>query len=389
MRMSTTAAYVVCSAALASMLTLGAWLGLGGQAAMLVLGTGVIMLACQTAAHAAGQRQSGALQLREETARRLELDAGPPTANLVQAHLRLDAEIEQSLGRVNAESEAAALGLIDEVGKINLAAHAVLDYLADSKASTDKFESKIEQNVDIVANLGAFVGEMPQLLRKEMEIVKDTAKEIEALGALTVLIKEISRQTDLLALNAAIEAARAGDAGRGFSVVADEVRKLSERSTKAAALIDAGLSRALANIEGALKLSSLDSSEQEAAQMVASINTLRDGYETTRQFYKNLVDVTMDQSGVLADGISEVMGQIQFQDVIRQRIDRIVAAASQRNALLVDFSDALSGKDSRLANIPVSMDDVVTQYMAIEARHASNSRIHESESDGLAKIELF
>ncbi|WFS62466.1 methyl-accepting chemotaxis protein [Pseudodesulfovibrio thermohalotolerans] len=79
------------------------------------------------------------------------------------------------------------------------------------------------------------VGVQSEALKESMDHLDRQTKDI---GAIMQVIDDIADQTNLLALNAAIEAARAGDAGRGFSVVADEVRKLAEKTMTATSEVD-------------------------------------------------------------------------------------------------------------------------------------------------------
>lgn len=85
---------------------------------------------------------------------------------------------------------------------------------------------------ETINKLAATIDEMFNsflIARNKVENLDNTISQINSIAD---VINGVANQTNLLALNASIEAARAGDAGKGFSVVAEEIRKLAEEVLK-------------------------------------------------------------------------------------------------------------------------------------------------------------
>ncbi len=101
--------------------------------------------------------------------------------------------------------------------------------------SAEKTNNETQMGLDSVKKS---IAGMHQI-RDKVKAIADTILELsnlsQRIGEITSAVSDIAKQSKMLSLNASIEAAKAGEAGRGFSVVAEEVRNLaeqSERSTK-------------------------------------------------------------------------------------------------------------------------------------------------------------
>lgn len=146
-------------------------------------------------------------------------------------------------------------------------------------------------------------------------------------------IASISDQTNLLALNAAIEAARAGDAGRGFSVVADEVRSLANETNKSASEV--------ADLVG-----NIIESTRHAVGAVEEIKDnnvhLSEGFDKLNEQYDSIVECSSVMKKAISAGSHQAFIQIVKLDHIVWKSDiyGVIHGLSSKSA--DDFSDHTS-----------------------------------------------
>ncbi|SEA06435.1 methyl-accepting chemotaxis protein [Desulfuromusa kysingii] len=122
---------------------------------------------------------------------------------------------------------------------------------------------------------------------QSIKIMGDKSRDIRKIIS---TIQGISFQTGLLSLNAAVEAARAGQAGKGFSVVASEVKKLSEDANKASEQIADQITDMLSSIDHALA---------EADKINQAATHTMNVSQTTCDHYGNLIREFDDNHGLL------------------------------------------------------------------------------------------
>jgi methyl-accepting chemotaxis protein len=256
--------------------------------------------------------------------------------------------MHRQIGDSLAESEREVVKVIEQIDILNAKANQQREHIAGSIRSgrelTESTYQRVENNKQVIAAIDMQLETQIEEFRNNFERIQGLANEVGALTPLIKVITSIAQQTSLLALNAEIEAARAGSAGRSFAVVAFEVRKLAVSSTKAAADISAKINATCKRVNEELTGARESLQQHEASDamnhLVADLSEMQSEFASNSQLLLDViteVDANYEES---VNRLSQALGHIQFQDVMRQRMEHVQEALVE----LRDHVQLLSGK---------------------------------------------
>ena len=119
----------------------------------------------------------------------------------------------------------------EQMNEIDRAMNSIKDIL-------DKTVEISQNGIDNIENFEKDMLTLASDLNKINDIMSKFNSEIKRIGEVGDFIVDISDQLRLLAFNASIEAARAGQAGKGFTVVADEMNVMSTKTREGMSTIN-------------------------------------------------------------------------------------------------------------------------------------------------------
>lgn len=277
-------------------------------------------------------------------------------SRMLAAHGVIKADVEDSrpyievlqrqIGDSLTESEREVVAVIEQVQSLIERGNRLRENLASSvengKNLTADTDSQVNRNKELIAAIRMQLDMQLMDTRANFERVRQMSSGVCSLTPLIKVITSIAQQTSMLALNAEIEAARGGSAGRGFSVVAMEVRKLAVQSTRAATEIAEKINATCKKVEAELRGAQDALQHQEAdtamSHLTDDLDAMQESFSKNGQVLLAVISDVESSYGETVERLTAALGHIQFQDVMRQRLEHVQEALGEMGEHMLELN---------------------------------------------------
>ena len=276
-------------------------------------------------------------------------------SRIVRSSLQLTSESE-SLSGVTSSTTINAEQQRDQVTQVSAAMQEMVSTSDEIASNTSDTDESARQAAGLAGTGQATVTAAVKAVSRLAEQVEEGSKRIQRLeqesgeiGRVLEVIQGIAEQTNLLALNAAIEAARAGDAGRGFSVVADEVRGLARRVQDSTVDIE----RIVSNIQSGAAGAVVDMSKARQMASEASDEAGRSG--------EALADILTAVNRIV-EMTTQVASATEQQRATASEMTQNVEASSSAIDKLTDDIANVNSSSTSLAAMAEDLNNLIRRF---------------------------
>ncbi|MCR5755327.1 MAG: methyl-accepting chemotaxis protein [Acetatifactor sp.] len=261
----------------------------------------------------------------------------------------------------------------DIASNASVLANVVSDTREKGNEADDRMKLTVEVSESAKIKMQEVGAAMDMILRNMSNLQTAINKVGSASAEITKiigLIGDIAGQTHLLSLNASIEAARAGDAGRGFSVVAEEIGKLANTSTDSVKTISD-----LIDQINELVSDAVNQADSSAKNIDESSVSIKGAVDTFDEIFRNIQETNQL--------IQAVLGKIEEVDSVATNVAAVSEEQAASSEEILATSETMVEQANHITeNSQKVADDAVELAKTSEglSEHMSKFRIDKEEA---------
>lgn len=216
-------------------------------------------------------------------------------------------------------------------------------------SNTQEASGEVADGKSIVDKTTATISHLAEEIGEANSLVLQLKQDADNITNIVSVIKDITFQTNLLALNASVEAARAGDAGRGFSVVAEEVRSLANSTQTSTKEIESTI---LTLQERMLKtVAAMEASQSQAKRTSKEAHSISVALESIAQSVSSVSDMN-----------TEIATATEQQSAVTKEINRSINSINSSVKSITMAAQHTSKAGQKLGTVAEEINSVIVQF---------------------------